>query len=317
MHSISRRLRKLNFGKYIVYISFLAVLAVFAVILRDKGFLSYRNMMNILRQTAMITVAAVGMTFVISAGLIDLSRGSVVALSALVTALALRGGGLIPAVLAGLGVGLACGLVNGVVTAKVRIPAFLVTLGTSTIFGGLARTITNLEAVSITHNTFNFVFGAGDIGPVSTLFIWTLVAIAIGQLFYRKTTFGRSVLSVGGNESAAQYSGIQVDRIKIAVMAICGVTAAFAGILYAGRLHGARYTLGENDGMSIIASVVIGGTSFTGGKGTVVGTLIGSLVIGMLNNGLLLMGLTVSEQMIARGIIIILAVSFSLRQSKK
>lgn len=317
MHSVTERMKKWNISKYIVYISFFAVLIIFSIILKDKGFLSYGNMMNILRQTTMISVAAVGMTFVISAGLIDLSTGSVAALAALVTALTLRTSNIFVALLAGFGVGLACGLLNGLITAKVRIPAFLVTLGTSTVFGGIARSITNLEAVSITNEKFNFWFGAGDIGPISTLFIWTLIVVIIGQVIYKKTSFGRSVLSVGGNESAAQYSGIKVDRIKITVMVICALAAAFAGILYAGRLHGARYTLGENDNMSVIAAVVIGGTSFTGGKGTVVGTLIGSLVIGMLNNGLLLMGLSVSEQMIARGIIIILAVSLSLRQTRQ
>lgn len=302
--------------KYIVYISFLVVILVFSILLRDKDFLSYGNMMNILRQTTMISVAAVGMTFVISAGLIDLSTGSVVALSALVTAVVLRYAYLPLAVLAGLGTGLACGLFNGIITAKVRIPAFLVTLGSSTIFSGLARLITNLEAVPITDSVFNKLFGSGDIGPISTLFIWTIIIVVLGQILYKKTSFGRSVLAVGGNEPAALYSGINVDKVKMICMALCGITAAFAGILYAGRLNGARYTYGENDNMSVIASVVIGGTSFSGGKGTVVGTLIGSLVIGMLNNGLLLMGLTVSEQMIARGIIIILAVSLSLRQSK-
>jgi ribose transport system permease protein len=313
---ISVFLKKIQIQKYIVYVSFIVVFAVFSVILHNKGFLSVGNMMNILRQTAMITIAAVGMTYVISAGMIDLSTGSIVALSALVTALVLRGSGSIPAVFAGLCVGFICGLMNGLVTALVRIPPFLVTLGTATVFAGLARTITNLEAVSITNKTFNFVFGAGDIGPISTLFIWTVFVIFIGQLVYKKTRFGRSVLSVGGNETAARYTGIKVNNIKIAVLSICGVMSAFAGILYAGRLHGARYTLGENDNMSVIAAVVIGGTSFTGGKGTVFGTLIGSLVIGMLNNGLLLMGLSVSEQMIARGIITIFAVSLSLRQSK-
>jgi ribose transport system permease protein len=313
---VSMVFKKLQINKYIVYIGFLFVAAVFSVILRNRGFLSFGNIMNILRQTAMISIAAVGMTYVISAGMIDLSTGSVVALSALVTAIMLAVSHPALAVTAGLCVGFLCGLVNGAVTAFVRIPPFLVTLGTSTIFAGLARTITNLEAVSITNKTFNFLFGAGDIGPISTLFLWTLIAVLIGQVVYKKTSFGRSTLSVGGSETAARYSGIKVDRIKIAVMSICGLTAAFSGILYAGRLHGARYTLGENDNMSVIAAVVIGGTSFTGGKGTVFGTLIGSLVIGMLNNGLLLMGLSVSEQMIARGVIIILAVSLSLRQSK-
>lgn len=308
--------KKFDYKKHIVYISFITVLVVFSIILRDKGFLSYGNIMNILRQTAMISVAAVGMTFAISAGLIDLSTGSVVAMSALTTALMLRVTGWIPAVICGLLVGFVSGFLNGIVVAKVRIPAFLVTLGTSSIFLGIARTLTNLEAVPITNVKFNYIFGSGDIGPISTLFLWTIVVMILGHILYRKTSFGRAVLAVGGNESTARYSGIKVDQIKIWAMTLCGVASAFAGILYAGRLNGARYTLGENDNMSVIAAVVIGGTSFSGGKGTIVGTIIGSIVIGMLNNGLLLMGLSVSEQMMARGLIIILAVSLSLRESK-
>ena len=308
--------KKFDYKKYIVYISFITVLVVFSIILRDRGFLSYGNIMNILRQTAMISVAAVGMTFAISAGLIDLSTGSVVAMSALTTALMLRVTGWIPAAICGLLVGFVSGFLNGIVVAKVRIPAFLVTLGTSSVFAGIARTMTNLEAVPIINANFNFIFGSGDIGPISTLFLWTIVIMILGHILYRKTSLGRAVLAVGGNESTARYSGIKVDQIKLWAMTLCGVAAAFAGILYAGRLNGARYTLGENDNMSVIAAVVIGGTSFSGGKGTIVGTIIGSIVIGMLNNGLLLMGLTVSEQMMARGLIIILAVSLSLRESK-
>lgn len=308
--------KKFDYKKYIVYISFITVLVVFSIILRDRGFLSYGNIMNILRQTAMISVAAVGMTFAISAGLIDLSTGSVVAMSALTTALMLRVTGWIPAAICGLLVGFVSGFLNGIVVAKVRIPAFLVTLGTSSVFAGIARTMTNLEAVPIINANFNFIFGSGDIGPISTLFLWTIVIMILGHILYRKTSFGRAVLAVGGNESTARYSGIKVDQIKLWAMTLCGVAAAFAGILYAGRLNGARYTLGENDNMSVIAAVVIGGTNFSGGKGTIVGTIIGSIVIGMLNNGLLLMGLTVSEQMMARGLIIILAVSLSLRESK-
>ena len=308
--------KKFDYKKYIVYISFITVLVVFSIILRDRGFSSYGNIMNILRQTAMISVAAVGMTFAISAGLIDLSTGSVVAMSALTTAVMLRVTGWIPAAICGLLVGFVSGFLNGIVVAKVRIPAFLVTLGTSSVFAGIARTMTNLEAVPIINANFNFIFGSGDIGPISTLFLWTIVIMILGHILYRKTSFGRAVLAVGGNESTARYSGIKVDQIKLWAMTLCGVAAAFAGILYAGRLNGARYTLGENDNMSVIAAVVIGGTSFSGGKGTIVGTIIGSIVIGMLNNGLLLMGLTVSEQMMARGLIIILAVSLSLRESK-
>lgn len=310
-------IKKFDYKKYIVYESFFIVLIVFSIILRNKGFLSPENLMNILRQTAMISVSAVGMTFAISAGLIDLSVGSTIAMSSLTTAMLLKVVPLPIAVLGGLLIGLTAGLINGVIVSKVRIPAFLVTLGTSGIFAGIARTMTNLEAIPVTNKYFNFIFGSGDIGFFSTLFIWTLIIAALGQIVYKKTSFGRCVLAIGGNEAAAKYSGIKIDKVKIMVMMICSSSAAMAGILYAGRLNGARYTLGENDLMTIIASVVIGGTSFTGGKGTVAGTIIGSIVMGMLNNGLLLMGLTVSEQMIARGIIIILAVSLSLRESKK
>jgi len=293
----------------------MAVLLTFSIVLHDKGFLSYDNMMNILRQTSMISVMAIGMTFAISAGEIDLSISSIVGLAALTAALLVKSYGIIPAVLGAISVGVLCGLFNGIILAKVRIPSFLVTLGTSSIFAGIARILTNLEAVPITNKTFNFIFGSGNVGVVSTLFIWTIIIMLIFHVIYRKTSFGRAVLAVGGNRSAARFSGINIKKIQIAVMTISASCAAFSGILYAGRLNGARYTYGSADLMSVIAAVVIGGTSFTGGKGTITGAVIGSVVIGMLNNGLLLMGLSVSEQMIARGIIIILAVSMSLRQS--
>lgn len=310
------KIKKFPFQKYIVYISFLAVLLVFSILLRNKGFLTYSNMMNILRQTAMISVAAIGMTFCISAGQIDLSTAGVVSLSALVTASFLKVSGWVPAVIAGLAVGLLCGLLNGIILAKVKIPSFIITLGTNTVFCGLSRMITDLEAVPITNKEFNAIFGSGNLfGVIPSLLVWTVVCMLIGHIIYKKTPLGRAILGVGGNESCTKFSGIKTEKIKCISMIICAIAASFAGILYAGRLNGARYTLGENDSMNVIAAVVIGGTAFSGGKGTVIGTIIGSIVIGMLNNGLLLMGLDVSEQMIARGIIIILAVSLSLRET--
>lgn len=307
--------KTVNFSKFIVYISFFIVLVGFSVLLPGK-FLTASNILNILRQTAMISVAAVGMTFAITAGQIDLSTGGMTAVTSLVVALVLQKAPTPAAVLAGVLVGLVCGGLNGLILTKCRIPAFIVTLGTSSVYTGIARSLTNLEAVPITNNSFTHYFGSGNLWVIPTLFIWTVVFTVVGQYLYKKTSFGRAVLAVGGNEAAARYSGIHADRIKFWSMVICGVTASLAGILYAGRMHGARYTYGENDNMSIIAAVVIGGTSFSGGKGTVFGTLIGSLVIGMLNNGLLLLGLSVNAQMIARGIVIIVAVSLSLREKK-
>lgn len=303
-----------QFSNYVVYLSFLIILAFFSLTLMNKGFLSGDNLMNILRQTAMVSVMAVGMTFVITSGEIDLSIGATVALSALVTGVLLRTQSIAISVSASLLVGLVAGLINGIITTKVRIPAFLVTLGTQSVISGLARTITNLQTVPITNQTFNFIFGSGDIGPISTLFFWTIAIALIGHLALSNTPFGKAVTATGGNRSAARYSGVRTDNIRIAVLVISGLTAALAGILYAGRLNGARYTLGETDLLTVIAAVVIGGTAFSGGKGSIIGAIIGSIVMGILNNGLLLMGLSVSEQMIARGIIIVIAVSLSLRE---
>ena len=292
---------------FIVYIAFLAIFIFFSILLRGRGFLSSENLMNIARQTAMISVMAVGMTFVLAAGEIDLSIGSIVALASLTTALALRHSTLLVGVIVGLGTGVLIGMVNGLFVAKIGVPSFLVTLGMTGIITGLARWITQLKSIPVTNKTYNFIFGSGDIGPISILFIWTIVLLILGQITLKKTKFGRYVLATGGNKISALYSGINVERIKFLVMVLNGALAALAGMLYAGRLHGARYTLGETDLMTVIAAVIIGGTSMSGGRGSVIGSIVGSLIMGMINNGLILMGLSVDQQMIFRGLIIIIA----------
>ena len=309
------RAAQLAVGNYVIYVGFAAVFAFFAVVLYDKSFLTVGNLTNIARQTAMISIMAIGFTFVLSAGEIDLSIGAVVALSSLVTALALREYGIWLAVPAGLGTGAAIGLINGLVATRVRIPSFLVTLGTLGIVNGLARWITDLKSVPVTNDAYTFVFGSGDIGPVPVLFAWTGLALLVGHLALRKTAFGRQALAAGGSKTAALYSGVRVDRVKTLALVISGTSAALAGMLYAGRLHGARYTLGEADLLTVIAAVVIGGTSLFGGKGSVVGAVVGSLIMGVINNGLILMGLSVAQQMILQGVIIILAVSLTSREA--
>jgi ribose transport system permease protein len=303
-------------GALVVYVGFLVILLFFAVALRDKGFLTFDNMMTIVRQTTPVTVMAVGMTFALSTGQIDLSIGATVALSALVAALVLREVGVWLAVPAGLAVGTLVGVANGVLTVSLRIPALLVTLGTLGIVTGLARMITNLEAVPTLDEGFNFAFGSGSVGRVSVLLLWTLAALAVGHAVLHHTVFGRHLLATGGDIAAARASGIKTARITILAFVISGITASLAGLLYTGRLHGARYTLGEADLLTVIAAVVIGGTSLFGGKGSVVGAVFGSWLMGMLNNGLILMGFTVAEQMIARGIILIMAVAISLREAR-
>ena len=291
------------------------ILVVFSITLSDRGFLTVDNFLNILRQTAFVSIMAFGTTFALSAGEIDLSIGQVVALSAMVAAVCLRDANLLIAVPAALMVGLVVGLANGLLTTRLRVPSFLITLGMAGIVGGLARWITHTSPVPVRDETFTEIFGSGDLGPVPSLMLWTLGALLVAHVVYRKTTFGRELLATGGNRIAARYSGIDTTRIRVAGLVICSLTAALAGLLYVGRLHSARYTLGEADLLTVIAAAVIGGTSMSGGRGSMVGALLGSLVMGVLNNGLILMGLAVTEQMIARGVIIIVAVALSLREA--
>ena len=300
----------------IVYVGFLLIVGFFAIALQDRGFLTPDNFANIARQTAMVSIMAFGMTFVLSAGEIDLSIGSIVALSAMVVAVLLRETNMAIAIAGAIAVGLFIGFVNGVLTTKLRIPSFLVTLGMMTILVGLARIITDLEPVPITNKTYAHLFGSGDFGPIPSLLAWTAIFLVVFHIIYRHTPFGRQVLATGGNKIAAMFSGINTDRTKILVLMMSAGTAAFAGMLYAGRLQGARYTLGEADLLTVIAATVIGGTSMFGGKGSIIGALMGSLLMGVLNNGLLLMGLSVSVQLVARGVIIILAVALSLREAR-
>jgi len=310
------KIKNVNFRNYIVYIALIVIFLVFSVALFNKGFITQNNIMNIFRQTAMISVMSVGMTIVLCAGEIDLSIGSIVALSAVLTAYALRYFNIWIAILTGLLTGIIIGFINGLLVSKIRIPSFLVTLGMMSILSGVARWATNLVAIPVTNRVYNFIFGSGNIRTISVLFIWTIIFVAIGQILLKKTSYGRYILATGGNEVAAKFSGINTKNIKMSVLIISGITAAFAGMLYAGRLHGARYDLGEADLLTVIAAVIIGGTSLSGGKGTVIGALAGSLIMGMVNNGLILMGLDNAQQMIFRGIIIIGAVSFGIEREK-
>jgi ribose transport system permease protein len=303
---------------YIVYFAFVGVLIYFSVSLFDQGFLTSGNLLNIVRQTATISLMALAMTFVISTGEIDLSVGSITALSSLLGALALQAGfGIIGGLVAGVGIGLVVGLINGLLVTRLAIPSFLVTLGTMGAVKGFAMWVTDTAPVPIVDSTFNFIFGSGDIGPVPVLLVWTVVFTIVAHILLRKTSFGRQVLATGGNENAARFSGVKTMRIKLMVFLGTGVMAGLAGLLYAGRMSAGRFSFGEGDELSVIAAVILGGTSLFGGVGTIIGTLVGSLMIGTINNGLIIMGLDVSQQMIIKGIIIILAVAFGKKAVKR
>jgi ribose transport system permease protein len=299
---------------YVVYLGFLLIFAAFAVVLRDEGFLTVSNLLNIVQETAPVTVMAIGMVFVLSAGEIDLSIGSVVALAALLAAVVMRTHNWTLGVAAGLGAGAVVGLINGALVAYARLPSFLVTLATMGLLAGVARRMTNLRSVPVIDTTFNSLFGSGSLFGIPSLLIWTALAVSFGHYVYRETRFGARLLATGDNPHAARAAGIKVDRLRLKVLIVGSTCAALAGLLYLGRTQSARYTLGETDLLTVIAAAVVGGTRLDGGTGTVLGALIGSLLMGMLNNGLILMGLAVSEQMIVRGFIILVAIVLTLRE---
>lgn len=305
-----------NWRDYIIYIGFVVIFLVFAATLGEKGFLDPNNLLNIIRQTAIIAVMLVTMTFVLSTGEIDLSVGAVAGLASVATAMGIDQFGLPGGILCGLGTGVIVGAVNGWLTTTIGIPSFLTTLAMMGIAKGVAMWISATAAIPIINKTYSSIFGAGNLGPVPSLLIWVAIIGIAGHIVLCRTTFGRRVLATGGNETSARYSGIDTASIKFRVLMLSSTAAALAGMLYAGRLHSGRFQFGEGDELSVIAAAVLGGTSLFGGAGTVVGSIMGALMIGLINNGLVLMGLEFSQQLIARGAIIIIAVAISQTRKK-
>lgn len=301
---------------YIVYIAFALVFIYFAIEIGDSGFLTIRNLFNIARTTAMIVVMATAMTFIIGAGELDLSVGSTAALSALVAALVMQAGyGWVLAVAAGLGAGLLVGCLNGFFVTVVGIPSFLVTLGMMQFVRGFDMRVTYTNPVSISNSTFNGLFGSGSLWGVPSLLFWSVIVAAIGHVVLRYTAFGRQILATGGNRQAAEYSGVKTRRVKFLAFLLTASAAALAGLLYSGMMQTARYNFGEGAELMVIAAVILGGTSLFGGRATIIGTFTGALMIGTINNGLIIMGLDVSEQMMISGAIIILAVAFARKRN--
>ncbi len=272
--------------QYVVYLAFALILATFSIILHDDGFLSSSNLLNIGRQAAPIAVMAVGMAFALAAGEIDLSVGSVVALSSLVAAEMVGNYGFLAGALAALGAAALVGMVNGLISVKVRIPSFLVTLGMLGIISGIARNWNDLQSLPIRNDRFSGIFGAGGLGPVSSLLIWIVIVGALGHFALNHLRWGRHVLSTGADRDAANAVGINTSRVKISALVASATAAGFAGILLAGRLSIGRHDLGEDYLLTVIAAVVIGGTNLFGGRASILGAVTGARVMAMLNNGL-------------------------------
>lgn len=303
--------KNINISKCMVYIIFLVVLSLFAIFI-GGSFFSLNNILNIIRQTAVVSMIAVTMTFVIAIGEIDLSVGSTIGLSGLMAALVLQSTDNIPlAILAALAVGLVVGLINGLLIVALNLPSFLVTLGMQMVLVGTSMWITNTTAIPIGNTTFTFIFGGGSIGKLPLLLLWVLITGAVGYIVLNRTPYGKKVLAVGGNATSARYSGINVKKIVVYVFVYSSLMAAPGGMLYAGRMSSGRYTFGDGLELDAIASVILGGTSMAGGNGSIVGAIIGSLLIGTINNGLMFFGLSTAQQTVAKGAIIILSVALS------
>ena len=281
-------------------------------------FMTPKNLFNILRQNASNMFLATGMTMVIILGGIDLSVGSVIALSGVVAAGCVVNFGLPEAVgfIAAIAVGAAVGLFNGFIICKTDIPPFIVTLASMNITKGIALVLTGGAPIRCMTDAFKFP-GAGYVGPVPTPVILMFIIFILAALMINKTQLGRHIYAVGGNVQAAKFSGISVQKVKFIVYAYTGVMAGIAGVVIASRLYSGQPTAGDGAEMDAIASVVVGGTSMSGGSGRIGGTLIGVLIIGVLNNGLNLMGVDSNFQYIVKGLVILLAVYVDFLRNKK
>ncbi|MFM0351227.1 ABC transporter permease [Paraburkholderia sp. RL17-347-BIC-D] len=296
---------------YALYAAFAILLVVFSF--ASPWFLSIDNFLNIGRQTALVSIIAIGMTFVIIARQIDLSVGSTLALSGMSAALAMAyvGNNWVIGAIAGIGTGAIVGAINGIVTTRVNIPSFLVTLGTLSAARGLALMVTTTKPVIIDNDSFISIFGEGDIFGVPVPIIWTLLAVIAGILLLHYSVFGRQIYAAGGNPTAALYSGINTRRVTTLAFILTGMLAGLAALVLSARSHAARPDVAQGMELDVIASVTLGGCSLFGGRGFVLGTLLGSLIIGTLNNGLVLLGVSSSLQLVIKGVIIVAAVAFT------
>lgn len=293
----------------------LAVLFLFLSIFTDS-FLTTKNMLQVLRQICINALLAFGMTFVLIIGGIDLTVGSVVAISGVSIVMLLNTGMPLPvAFLLSLLIGSLIGVINGSIIAFTGMPPFIVTLSLQGAIRGVAYVITDGRSVSCENEVFNAIGNGYFLGIPLPIYIVALVMILISVILYY-TRFGRRMYAVGGNVTAAQFSGIHVKRITVWVYIISGTLSALAGIILASRMYSGQPASGQAYESDAIAAAVLGGTSFNGGIGTIGGTLIGALVIGFLTNGLNLLHISSYVQMIIKGIVIIGAVGIDILKNR-
>ena len=302
-----------QFTLLFIFLGVFALLSLFA-----PNFFTLTNQLNILRQAAPTLIVAVGMTLVITTGGIDLSVGSLLALVAVLSAMSLAA--LWPVwvvVLMMLALGLGVGLVNGYFTAYQTIPAFIVTLATLSIFRGLAQLLTQGYSVPVDPDSAFLELGRGRLGPIPIPVIIALVVVVVGYIVLNQTRFGTYVTGIGSNEEGVRRAGVNVRRVKTVVYMLSGLLVAIGGMVTAARLaSGSSYT-GVAFELQVIAAVIVGGTNLFGGEGRISGTVLGTLLLAMIGNGLILMKISPFYQQIIEGAIILLAIWFNLSLTRR
>ncbi|MCX8278950.1 ABC transporter permease [Phyllobacterium sp. 0TCS1.6C] len=297
-----------------IFLSLIILCVIFSV--ANQRFMSVANFLNILQQVSVIAIAAFGMTWVILLGEIDLSIGSIIAVAGMVGAQCFAFGlGFAPALFLTLVAGALLGLVNGVLTAKLLLPSFIVTVATMGIYRGMVSLPTNGAPAMIMEPSWTAIGTQSFIGI--PIVIWVVAVLFLfNHILLSKTKFGRRAYLTGGNKEAAHYSGIKVDSLKIVIFMISGVMAAISGILLSSRLFSAQTNAGMSYELDAIAAAVLGGTSLAGGVGTMIGTLIGALIIGVLNNGMNMLSVPYFYQLIVKGLVILIAVYLDVRSKR-
>jgi inositol transport system permease protein len=310
----SRFFQRLDLETLGVPIAFIVLCGIFSLL--SPNFLTFTNLSNIGRQVASIAIVSCGMTMIIISAGIDLSPGAVVALVSVVAASVLLELGFLPAIIAGILVGVAFGLAAGVLVGVARIPPFIVTLGFLSVARGMALTYTNgVPVFGLRSPAYDFL-GKGAILNVPVSVLIALLSFVVTHLLLTRTKMGIFVYAIGGNEEAAIMTGVPVVRYKILIYIFAGLMTGIAGVLLGARVNSGQPLLGTGLELQAIAAVVIGGTSLFGGKGNIIGTFFGVLLIGVLSNGLNLLSVSSFVQQIVIGAVIIIAVLVSVLRER-
>ena len=305
--------------EFLLKYSFAIVFVLLVVYLSfaTSKFLTVSNIVNVFRQVSNQGIIAVGMTMILIMGQIDLSVGALVAFAAVLNAIFLKWGLSIPmSILATLGVTCLWGVLNGYVTARFRLHAFLVTMATMTLIRGVTYTLTGGYPVGGLPQDF-FIYGSGQLGFIPYPVLYMIAIFMLGAFVMSSTTFGRSIYALGGNEDAARLSGINVERVKIGVFVVSAAVSGISGLVLSSRLMAGSPEIGIGWELDIVAAVIIGGTNIVGGEGKLSGTLLGVLFIGVLSNGMILLDITPYMQQVVRGLVILGAVILNSLQEKR